>query len=103
VIDRVVETLGRLTRSLLGVAIIGALVALPVCVVLWIGTALGAPWAIAAQVWFAIWIADAFAAANELLPAWAWFATITVLWLAFLDVQVRWLVRDELAKHRAAK
>jgi len=97
-IARIREALGSFTGSILGLAILAALIMLPVFVVLWIGTALGVPWAIAAQVRFAIWTTDAFAAANELLPAWAWFVMFTLLWLAFLDVQVRWLVRDELSK-----
>jgi hypothetical protein len=99
VIARIRDALGSFTGSMLGLAIIAALIGLPVFVVLWIGTALGVPWAIEAQARIVIWTSDAFASANELLPAWAWFAMISLFWLAFLDVHVRALVRDELSKH----
>jgi hypothetical protein len=99
VIAKIRDALGSFTGSMLGLAIIIAIAALPAFVVLWIGTALGVPWAIAAQVRVAIWTSDAFALANELLPAWAWFVMIGLFWLAFLDVHVRALVRDELSKH----
>jgi hypothetical protein len=102
VIAKIKAALGRLAGSLLGVAIITAFVLLPVVAVLWIASALGVPWALDVQVWMVIWLAAVFRAADELLPAWAWFAMITLLWLAFLDVHVRYLVRDELSKHRKA-
>jgi hypothetical protein len=98
VIARIKAALGWLAGSLLGLAIIVAIVLLPVFVVLWIGSALGVPWAGATQARIAIWLTDAFALADELLPAWAWFAVLMLLSLAFLDVHVRALVRDELAK-----
>jgi hypothetical protein len=99
VITRIKAALGWLAGSLLGLAIIVAIVLLPVFVVLWIGSALGVPWAGATQARIAIWLTDAFALADELLPAWAWFGVLMLLWLAFLDVHVRALVRNELAKH----
>jgi hypothetical protein len=102
VISRIRDALGSLTGSLLGVLIIGAIAALPVFVVLWVGSALGVGWTIRTQAWLAIWIADAFAAANSFLPPWAWFTMFTLAWLAFLDVHVRALVRDELSKHLKA-
>jgi hypothetical protein len=102
VISRIKAALGWLAGSLLGVAIILAIVILPVVVVLWIGSALGAPWAIEVQLRLSIWLEVAIATANRLLPAWAWFAMIGLLWLAFLDVHVRWLVRDELSKQLKA-
>jgi hypothetical protein len=98
VIATIKAALGRLAGSLLGLAIIGAFVLLPVSVVLWIGVALGVPWAITAQVRVVLALAAARDLATTLLPAWIWFVVITLLWLAFLDVHVRWLVRDELAK-----
>jgi hypothetical protein len=102
VISRIRDALGSFTGSILGLAIIAALIALPVFIVLWIGVALGVPWASVAQAQIAIWVVDAGAAANALLPAWAWFAILGLLWLAFLDVHVRALVRDELSKHLKA-
>jgi hypothetical protein len=98
VIAKIKAALGSWTGSLLGVAIITAFALLPVIAVLWIASALGVPWALDAQVWIIIWLSNAYSFAHELLPAWAWFAMLTLLWLAFLDVHVRWLVRDELAK-----
>jgi hypothetical protein len=103
VIARIKDALGWVTGSMLGVGIIAALVLLPVFVVLWTASALGVPWAIALQLRLSIWVVAAFAAANRLLPAWAWFAIIALLWLAFLDVHVRWLVRDELSKQLKAR
>lgn len=97
-IHRIRDALGWLTGSFLGVLVIVALVMLPVMVVLWIGGALGVGWALVAQLRIAMWVADVFATANELLPPWGWFAMITLLWLAFLDVHVRGLVRDEFSK-----
>lgn len=97
----VIGALGWLTGSMLGIAIIAAIAVLPLFVVLWIGLALGVPWAIAAQVRLTIWLSAAAAALDDLLPAWAWFGVIALLWLAFLDVHVRWLVRDELSKQKA--
>lgn len=99
VIRRIRDALGWLTGSLLGVLVIVSLFALPVSLVLWIGVALGVGWAIRAQVSVVIWLSNLFAAANDLLPAWVWFILFTLCWLAFLDVHVRGLVRDELAKH----
>lgn len=96
------DALGRLTGSLLGVLVIGAVAALPVVLVLWIGSALGADWAIVAQARVVIWLSNAFAAANDFLPPWAWFIMFTLSWLAFLDVHVRWLVRDEFSKQLKA-
>lgn len=95
---RVRHALGSLAGSLLGVAIIGACGLLPVCLVLWIASALGVPWAITVQVRVLVAVAAALDLANALLPAWMWFALITLLWLAFLDVFVRGLVRDEFSK-----
>lgn len=95
---RIRDALGWLTGSLLGCLIIAALVASPGLVVLWIGGALGVPWALTAQARVYIWITDLFTAANALLPAWAWFMMFTLAWLAFLDVFVRGLVRDEFSK-----
>jgi hypothetical protein len=103
VITRIKAALGWLAGSVLGLAIIVAIVLLPVCVVLWIGSALGVPWAGATQARIAIWLTDAFALANELLPAWAWFGVLMLLWLAFLDVHVRALVRDECSKYLKAQ
>lgn len=97
-IARIKAALGWLAGSLLGLGIIAAIVLLPVAVVLWIGTALGVPWAIAVQVSVYLWVRAAHAAATDLLPPWAWFWMLTLLWLSFLDVHVRGLVRDELAK-----
>jgi hypothetical protein len=97
---RLKAALGWMAGSMLGVGIIAALVLLPVFVVLWIGSALGVPWALAVQYRLAVWLEAAIVAANTVLPAWAWFGIIALLWLAFLDVHVRWLVRDELSKHR---
>jgi hypothetical protein len=102
-IAKIREALGWLTGSLLGVAIIAAFVLLPVCVVLWIGSALGVPWAIEAQVRVYVWVRAAHAAATDLLPPWAWFWMLTLLWLSFLDVHVRGLVRDELSKQLKAQ
>lgn len=96
---RLRDALGWLTGSLLGVLVIVSLFALPVVLVLWIGVALGVDWAIRAQAHVVIWLAHIVAAASDLLPAWAWFILCTLSWLAFLDVHVRGLVRDELAKH----
>ena len=93
------ETLGSLTGSLLGILIIGAIAALPVVVVLWIGSVLGVRWAIVTQARVVMVVADVFAAANDFLPPWAWFIMFTLCWLAFLDVHVRALVREELSKH----
>lgn len=94
------RALGSFTGSLLGVVIILAIVALPIAIVLWIGSALGVEWAIAVQVRIYVWARDAVAFATDLLPAWAWFIMFTLGWLAFLDVHVRTLVRDELSKQR---
>lgn len=105
-INRIRDALGWLTGSALAVLIIAALVTLPFWLVLWLGMALGVREATGMHTRVMIWISDAFDAANGLLPAWAWFAVIACAWLAFLDVHVRWLVRDELAKHtneRSAK
>ena len=99
---KLANALGSLAGSLLGVAIIAAFVLLPVCVVLWIGSALGVPWAIATQVRVYLWVRAAHAAATDLLPPWAWCAMITLLWLSFLDVHVRGLVHKELAKQLKA-
>jgi hypothetical protein len=33
------------------------------------------------------------------MPGWAWFGMIALCWLAFIDVHVRGVVRDELAKY----
>ncbi len=98
---RIRDALGWLTGSALAVLILAAIVALPVFVVLWLGIALGVEDAVIIHARIAIWVVDAFEAANGLLPAWAWFAVIGCAWLAFLDVHVRWLVRDELAKQKA--
>jgi len=103
VIAKIKAALGWLTGSMLGAAIIAALIFLPVFVLLWIASALGVPWAVAVQLRLTIWLDAALAAANTVLPAWAWFAIIALLWLAFLDVHVRWLVRDELSKHLKAQ
>jgi hypothetical protein len=102
VITRIRDALGSLTGSLLGVLIIGAIAVAPVLVVLWIGAALELAWAIRTQARVAIWLSDAFTAANEFLPAWAWFIMFTLAWLAFLDVHVRALVREELSKQLKA-
>lgn len=101
-IARIKDALGSVAGSLLGILILVAIAALPVFVVLWIGSALGAPWAIDAQVRVAVGLSTLAAAATELLPAWAWFILVSLLWLAFLDVQVRALVRDEIAKYLTA-
>lgn len=101
-ITKIKAALGSLVGSILGLAIIAALVVLPVFVILWIGSALGVPWAIAAQFRLAVWLESAIAGANAILPAWAWFAMLTLFWLSFLDVHVRWLVRDELSKQLKA-
>jgi hypothetical protein len=101
VISKIRDALGSFTGSLLGLAIIAAFVLLPVVAVLWIGSALGVPWALDVQVWIVIWLSAAFTTVDGLLPAWAWFGMIALLWLAFLDVHVRWLVRDELSKRKA--
>jgi hypothetical protein len=100
VINRIRDTLGALTGSLLGVLIIGAFAAAPMLAILWIGVALEIDWAIKTQARVVIGVADAFDAANDLLPPWAWFIMFTLAWLAFLDVHVRGLVRDELAKQQ---
>jgi hypothetical protein len=100
-IAKVKAALGWLAGSILGLGIILAIVVLPVFIVLWIGLALGVPWAIALQVRLTIWLSSATAALDGLMPAWAWFGALALLWLAFLDVQVRWLVRDELSKQKA--
>jgi hypothetical protein len=102
VINRIRDALGSFAGSILGLAIIAALIVLPVFVVLWTGSALGVPWAIAAQYRLAVGLDAAITAANTVLPAWAWFAIIALLWLAFIDVHVRYLVRDELSKHLKA-
>jgi hypothetical protein len=94
------DALGRWMGSFLGLLIIAAFAALPVMGVLWVGAALGQRWAIGPQASIAIWLSDAFAAANDFLPAWMWFTVITLLWLSFLNVHVRGIVRDELVKHR---
>jgi hypothetical protein len=98
VITRVKAALGWLAGSLLGLAIIVTIALLPVCVVLWIASALGLQWAIATQVRVYVWVRAAHETAIDMLPSWAWFWMLTLLWLAFLDAQVRWLVRDELSK-----
>lgn len=98
-IRRIRDALGWLTGSLLGVLAIGAVVLLPLLLVLWIGVALGVHWAIALHVRLYLAVAAFFDTLNDLLPPWAWFAMITLAWLAFLDVHVRGLVRDELSKH----
>ena len=100
---KLMDALGWLAGSILGLTIIAAVAVLPVFVVLWIGSALGIPWAIATQFRLAVWLDALVAGANATLPAWAWFAVIGLLWLAFLDVHVRWLVRDELSKQKALK
>lgn len=102
-IDRIKAALGWLAGSLLAGAIILGLAALPVAVVLWIGSALGVPWADEAQLRLVIWTSAALVLADRLLPGWAWFAILALLWLAFLDLHVRWLVRDELSKQKALK
>lgn len=99
---KITHALGSLTGSLLGVAIIAAFVLLPVAVVLWIGSALHIPWAISTQVRVYLWARAAHDAANDLLPPWAWFWMLTLLWLSFLDVHVRSLVRQELSKQLKA-
>lgn len=96
---RLRDALGWLTGSLLGVLILVAMAALPVFAVLWIGGALGVPWALTAQARVYLWLADFFTAANGLLPPWAWFIMFTLGWLAFLDLHVRALVREEFSKH----
>jgi hypothetical protein len=98
-IRRIRDALGSVAGSLLGIAILVAIAALPVFVVLWIWSALNVPWAIAAQVRVIVGLSMVADAADALLPAWAWFGVLMLLWLAFLDVHVRALVRDELAKH----
>jgi hypothetical protein len=98
VITKIKAALGWLVGSILGLAIIITLIALPVFVVMWAAVALGVPWAITAQLTIAMWIGVVAETANQLLPAWAWFGLTALLWLAFLDVHVRWLVRDEFAK-----
>ncbi len=100
-IGKITAALGWLAGSILGLTIIAAVAVLPVFVVLWIGSALGIPWAIATQFRLAVWLDALVAGANATLPAWAWFAVIGLLWLAFLDVHVRWLVRDEFSKLQA--
>jgi hypothetical protein len=102
VINRIRDALGSFAGSILGLGITAALILLPVFVVLWIGSALGVPWAIAVQFRLSVWLDAGLAAADRLLPAWTWFAMIGLLWLAFLDVHVRWLVRDELSKQLKA-
>jgi hypothetical protein len=102
VIARLKAALGWLTGSLLGVCVIAAIAALPIVIVLWVGVALGVDWAITAQVRVVIWLSNAVAAANDFLPPWAWFMMITLSWLAFLDVHVRGLVRDEFSKQLKA-
>lgn len=101
-IRKIRDALGWLTGSLLGVAIIAAFVLLPVFVVLWIASALHVPWALDARIRVVFVLAAAVDLANALLPPWAWFVVITLLWLAFLDVHVRGLVRDELSKQLKA-
>jgi hypothetical protein len=99
-IAKIAAGLGWVSGSLLGLAIIISLTLLPVFVVLWIATALDVPWAGDVQMRIAAWGAAVLTAADRLLPAWAWFALIGLLWLSFLDLHVRWLVRDELSKSR---
>jgi hypothetical protein len=99
VINRIRDALGSLTGSLLGILVIGAIAAAPALVLLWIGVALEIDWAIAAQVRVVILVSDAFTTAHEFLPAWAWFIMFTLAWLAFLDVHVRALVREEVSKY----
>lgn len=96
---RIRDTLGWLTGSFLGILAIGAVMLLPLLLVLWTSVALGVPWAITTQVRLYLAVAAFFDTLNDLLPAWAWFAMITLAWLAFLDLHVRWLVRDEFSKH----
>lgn len=95
---RVRDSLGWLTGSFLGVLVIVSLVAMPLLTVLWVGVALGVPAAITAQVGLYLAIASVFDTLNDLLPPWAWFIMFTLLWLAFLDVHVRGLVRDEFSQ-----
>jgi hypothetical protein len=102
VIARIKAALGWLTGSMLGAAIIAAFVLLPVFVVLWIASALNVPWAIDTQVRVYLWVRAAHAAATDLLPPWAWFWMLTLLWLSFLDVHVRGLVQKELSKQLKA-
>ena len=101
-IRRIRDALGWLTGSFLGVLVIVAVVALPVLTVLWIGVALGVPLAIRAQVSLYLAVASLFDALNTLLPPWAWFLMLMLLWLAFLDLHVRGLVRDEFSKQLKA-
>lgn len=98
---RVRDALGWLTGSLLGVLVIAALAMLPVMVVLWVGIALGVPWASAAQMRLYLGVARLFDALDRLLPPWAWFIMFTLAWLAFLDTFVRGLVREEFSKLKA--
>lgn len=101
-IHRIRDALGSLTGTLLGVAIMASFALLPVVAVLWIASALGVPWAIDVKIRVLLALAAAVDTATLLLPAPAWFVILTLLWLAFLDVHVRWLVRDELSKHTKA-
>jgi hypothetical protein len=103
VVNKIRDALGSLTGAVLAGLIILALMALPVLVVLWIGIALGVPDAAVMHARVTAGIIVAFDAANSLLPTWAWFGVIACSWLAFLDVHVRWLVRDELAKQQSGK
>jgi hypothetical protein len=101
VITAIKTALGWLAGSILGLVILIALIVFPVFVVLWIGVAMGVPAAIAVQVQLVIWLSAVATALDGLLPAWGWFAILAMLWLAFLDVHVRWLVRDEFSKQKA--
>lgn len=98
---RVRDALGWLTGSLLGVLVIAALAIAPVILVLWAGVALGVPWASVAQLRLYLGAAALFNALDRLLPPWAWFIMFTLAWLAFLDLHVRWLVREEFSKLKA--
>lgn len=101
-IAKIRDALGWLTGSLLAGLIIAAIAALPIVVILWIGIALGVRDAAVMHARLIAWIAQVFELLNGLLPAWAWFVVIGCGWLAFLDVHVRWLVRDELGKQLKA-
>jgi hypothetical protein len=102
VIPRIRDALGWVTGSLLAGVIIAAIVTLPVFVVLWLGIALGVRDAVVMHARITVWIGEAFSVLDGLLPAWAWFAVLGCGWLAFLDLHVRWLVRDELVKRTKA-
>jgi hypothetical protein len=99
VIHRIRDALGWLTGWVLVLLIIGALASLPIVAMLWIAVALGIRDAAMILAHIELRMEAIFAAADRLMPGWAWFGMIALCWLAFIDVHVRGVVRDELAKY----